>query len=507
MAEETLKKQYSKLSETRQDILDRGIDCAELTIPSLLTEETHTESDVLPTPFQSLGSRAVNNLASKLLMSLLPPNAPFFKFVADKKEFDITQKQDPKLAEEIKTTLISYENNITESVEKQGIRINAFYMFKLLIATGNALVYKIPEKGIKVFDLSQYVVQRSADGKVLKIITKEKTNLTNLPEEVQTKLKGENDDIFKEYDIYTGIILNEEGKYDIFQEVEQELVPGTEITKTAEDLPWLPLRWTAVNNEAYGRGLVEQYIGDLRSLEGLTQAIVEGAAASSKVLFMVNPLGTTKASAISKAKNGDIIQGNANEVTTLQVQKGADMNIAYQTSNDIMRRLSSAFLLNESARREAERVTATEITYMASELEDALGGIYSILALEFQQPLVKLLMKESKIKLDTNLVKPIIVSGLDALSRTHDFQKLTTFSQTLQNILGPEIFAQYANVDTFIQRVADALNIDSEGLVKTAEKIQEEQQQAMLQQADNAALQSAAAQGGSIAGQQIAQEL
>ena len=35
----------------------------------------------------------------------------------------------------------------------------------------------------------------------------------------------------------------------------------------------------------YGRGHCEMFLGDLKSLEGLTRAILEGSSASSKMLF------------------------------------------------------------------------------------------------------------------------------------------------------------------------------------------------------------------------------
>ena len=45
----------------------------------------------------------------------------------------------------------------------------------------------------------------------------------------------------------------------------------------------------------YGRGHVESYLGDLKSLEGLSRSILEGSSASAKMLLMVNPSGTTRA--------------------------------------------------------------------------------------------------------------------------------------------------------------------------------------------------------------------
>ena len=45
-----------------------------------------------------------------------------------------------------------------------------------------------------------------------------------------------------------------------------------------------------------------------------------------------------------------------------------------------------------------------EIRYMASQLETALGGVYSLLSQEFQLPLVQLLMKRmSKAKRNSSI--------------------------------------------------------------------------------------------------------
>ena len=62
--------------------------------------------------------------------------------------------------------------------------------------------------------------------------------------------------------------------------------------------------WEFIDGEDYGRGFIEEYLGDLRSLEALTQSIVPGSAASAKVLFLVRPNGTTKTANLAKAPNG-----------------------------------------------------------------------------------------------------------------------------------------------------------------------------------------------------------
>jgi hypothetical protein len=155
-------------------------------------------------------------------------------------------------------------------------------------------------------------------------------------------------------------------------------------------------------------------------------------------------------------------------------------------------RLSAAFLLNTSVQRQAERVTAEEIRFMAQELETSLGGVYSILSQEFQLPLINLLLdsltKQGKMpRMPKDSIKPTVVTGIEALGRGQDLNKLATFLQYLQP-LGQEIIASEMNVNDYIDRLAASLGIDTSGLIKSEQqKMQEQmmmqqQQQAMLEQ-------------------------
>ena len=67
----------------RELFLDRARDSSELTIPTLFLQVVTMSSTKYPTPYNSIGARAVNNLASKLLIALLPPNEPFFRLKID----------------------------------------------------------------------------------------------------------------------------------------------------------------------------------------------------------------------------------------------------------------------------------------------------------------------------------------------------------------------------------------------------------------------------------------
>ena len=124
---------------------------------------------------------------------------------------------------------------------------------------------------------------------------------------------------------------------------------------------------------------------------------------------------------------------------------------------------------------------------MAQELESALGVVYSILSQEFQLPLVKLLLNRLEAsgkmpKMPKDSIKPKIVTGIEALCRGQDLNKLAQMLSYLQP-LGPEVLQQYMNIGDYIYRLAASLGIDTGGLIKTEEQMAkgQQQQQDMMQ--------------------------
>jgi hypothetical protein len=142
--------------------------------------------------------------------------------------------------------------------------------------------------------------------------------------------------------LYTWVQRSGDGKFwKVHQEVHDIIIPGSYGTYPIGKSPWIPLRWSKIDGEDYGRGYVEEYIGDLKSLEALSQAIVEGSAAAAKVLFLVNPNGTTNMKVVQDAPNTAVRAGKAEDVTVLQMGKFNDFKVAQGVMESIERRASA----------------------------------------------------------------------------------------------------------------------------------------------------------------------
>jgi len=471
---------YSSLEGHRYQYLDRARQCSKLTLPYVMPEEGFGAHSRLDTPFQGVGARGVNNLASKLLLALLPPNAPFFRLNVD--TFKLQEEGAPlELITEIEASLQSVEEAVMAEISRESYRTGLHEALKQLIITGNSLVYLPDSGGMRVFRLDRYVVKRDPMGNVTQIVTRENLSFKTLPEEMQ-QIVGDDVDADGNVSLYTAILLNDSNKWEIFQDINDTRVPNSEGAYEKDKSPFIPLRFSRVDGENYGRGYVEEYLGDLQSLESLTRAIVEGSAAAAKVLFLVNPNGTTRQRVLAEAPNGAIVQGSAQDVTTLQLQKGSDFQVAQATMNEIKDRLGHSFLLTSGVVRNAERVTAEEIRMLSQELETAIGGLYSLLSNELQIPLVNRIMaamnKAKRLpKLPKDIVNPVIITGVEALGRGNDLQKLDLFLAGAAQVVGPQAVAEYVNVGEYFKRRAVSLGIKTQGLVKSDEEIQ-----AMMQQ-------------------------
>ena len=483
-----IKSEYFKYSIDRDSYLRRGREASLFTIPTLLPQEGFSSTSEITTPFQSIGAEGVNNLSSKLLLSLLPPNAPFFRLVVDSSELEGLLAEQRSEAEK---ALAKIERLVMQEIEVRGLRVPISEALKQLIVTGNVLIFLPPKEQIRVFRLDRYIVKRDSMGNVLKIITKESLSPLSLPERAKDIIPDSDSETpHKNHDLYTCVQWTG-SNWKIHQELEGQIVPGSEGSYPKDKCPYIALRFTSMDGEDYGRGYVEEYLGDLKSLESLTQSIVEGSAAAAKVLFLVRPNGTTRVKTLAESPNGAIVTGDDNDVSSLQLGKSQDFNVAQQTIQVLQTRLSRVFLMNSSIRRDAERVTAEEIRIAHQELEIALGGVYSVLSQEFQLPMVELLMnkmqKEKKIpELPKEGLKPLIITGVEALGRGEDLNKLGMFLQQLTP-LGPEALKEL-NISDYMARLAGSLGIDTEGLIKTEEekmlemKAAQDQQTAMMNQ-------------------------
>lgn len=488
---------YDHLTSYRQHFLDTAVECSELTLPYLIQrDEMRPSHKHLRQPWQSVGSKAVVTLASKLMLALLPPQTSFFKLqIRDDK---LGTELPAEIRSELDLSFAKMERMVMDSIASSSDRVAVHQAIKHLVVGGNALLF-MGKEGIKHYPLNRYVVERDGNGNIIEIVTKELINKKLLPPEFQELQKHSS--VAKTYggvhtddvEIFTHVKLDN-NRWVWHQEVFDKVIPKTDGKAPKDANPWLVLRFNSVDGENYGRGRVEEFLGDLKSLNALSQAMVEGSASAAKVVFVVSPSSTTKPQTIAQAGNGAIVQGRPEDIGVIQVGKTADFSTALQMMQSLERRILEAFLVLSV--RQSERTTAEEVRLTQLELEQQLGGLFSLLTVEFLVPYLNrkllVLSRSGQLpKYPKDLVAPTIVAGINALGRGQDRESLTAFIMTIAQTLGPEAMMTYINADEAIKRLAAAQGIDVLNLVKSVEDRQQESEQAAQQEQSMAMMQAA----------------
>ncbi|WP_109798687.1 portal protein [Novosphingobium meiothermophilum] len=486
-------KRYSALKRGRDNVLSQAREASRLTIPGLIPEEGSSDPhQVTEQPYTANGARLVNNVSAKLLLALFPPERPFFRLeinsaVADAMGAKLGEAN-ARLAEISLQALTLAEKSMSRTIWMEAIRH--------LVVAGNALIYQ-PDDGsqMRMWRLDQFVVRRGKNGALVEAVIQDEIRPSELSDEVRNtcnvKYDPSKSDEDKPVKLYTHVYL--EGD----QMVHYEEINGVEVPKSRGSVDktkagWQALRWQAVPGSDYGRAYVTEYAGDFLSLEDANKSILKFAIEAARIVRLVDPNGGVDVEELASAESGDFLHGLKDRVQTLQLDKSSDFQIVWQMAQAIERRLGQAFLLTANTIRDAERVTAEEIRAISQELEDALGGTYTVLSAEVQRPyasrLLYILTRQKKAPELPDEVDLVIVTGFNALGQNHESAALVGWLTDLRNIFGDGWLQQ--NIEG--REVANRLGVsrgvaDVASLLRDPQDIADEQQQAALTQGGIAA--------------------
>ncbi len=397
---------YNKQKAYRTAYEDAAETLAKLTIPALMRDKSWSSTSTTPDDFaQSYGARLVNNLKSRLGVTLFPHNASAFRFTPSA-ELLADAKASGK-GDELSRSISKHQNDISAHLEALNARNSIFSVLEHMIVVSSAVLEKVSNIGYKVHTLRNFIVTLDDRGDEYKLCVKEVIN--RLPEGVSVKEEKE------EYELYTMLEEIEKDKWVMTQEIDGELI-GKEQTFTDRTRPFAYQGWIWSQGDYYHRPFCDDYLGDLQAVNTFAKVLTKGALISSKNITMVDERnGRTRLRDVVKAGNGDAIQGRADDVTSFQHGKNYDFQVAQNAMDKLKQELSVTFLMTEGLRRNAERVTAEEIRLISQEAENGLASVYSMISNRLIKRMVYWAMDDLKIKdseLDVN-----IVTGLDALGK------------------------------------------------------------------------------------------
>lgn len=489
---------YSVYSGKRSDYETRAENIAAITLPYVIRTDGATGSEDLDDAIaQSFNGRLCNTLKSKMGMALLPPSTSSFRLSPDAESLQNLTQGDEDMKAESFALFSSATARINAEIESQQIRDTLFDSILQWIIVGSSILEKIKGKGIKQHVLKNIAVKLDTRGEPLAMCIRE--FLFNLPEGVTPPKEKKEDE---PYELFTMVEWDDDiGTWIQTQDIDGEPV-GNEVTYSDETLPYQYVGWTWVEGDAYHRPYAEDYYPDMVSCNQLSGLLNKGSIVAAKVLLFVDERKQrTRIKDVVNSANGDVLQGRAEDVTALQLEKNFDFQVPQQEKQEVKSNLASAFLMNESVTRDAERVTAEEIRFMAQELEtSSLSGTYSRLAKKVSKRIVTWVMLELGIKFDNLQVD--IITGLDALGRSQEAQKLDNVMQRLST-LGLQHWIKESEIVT---RYLAFEGVDSTGLLKTPNEVKSEQAQQAKAQTQQVGEEAMATSAGQEAGKAVVEQ-
>ena len=449
---------YEKGVSERNQFEEIARDNARVTIEYLFPEHDHYKNEEFDSPYQSLGARGVNHLASQLLNILFPTNQPYFRLSSDISE----DEMEAELSFAVDEALQKIEKTIIKEIDKRALRSSLYNALRLLIVTGTVVVSFLDDS-FRVLRLNQFVVKRHPDKKPKYVVYKDQVTRDYVrkiaPQVIQDEKK-------EYYDLYTIQYYNEDGSVEVCQEIEDEKV----VKETLNKPPIFVVTSNILDEEDYGRSIVEELQGDLYTLERLSEAVAQSAAMAAKHVYLVDPAGSLRGRDLAEAATGDVISGRATDVTVLQSQKQADLGIVFQHIQELKDRLSKSFLLTAETFPERQ-ITATEARARVAEIEASLGGVYSQLSQTLQLPFLNLMIQNleqnRKIPKLPDGVMVNIITGLDLLDRKTSVSRIEEFL-TIATAFGPEVL-QMVDMYEILREVAKSIGLDVDTYLRDPE--------------------------------------
>jgi len=447
------KEWYLKQDQLRSQKLERARACAGVTIPSELPPRSTSDASQIVLPFSSEAAKGINTLAAKILGVLLPLNdQPFFIFT-----LGIGQEPTP----EQQTLLNSLATQLYRLISVGNLRDTALKVIKNLLITGDVLMVMDGLDTYRMIRLDQFVVTRDVDGTVRELgyltwVPDYESMKDSLTSGVPTAVPTDSPYFKQGYKTVYVRIMREDADGKVTWTETRQFDDGTEAAPGGNYrvLPYFPLRWIALDGENYSRSHVEEYYGDINSLEAHTEALVHSMAAASTFWMMARNGGSVTVEQMRKAPIGSWQVGEGTDVSCVTPATALSPQIQYMVSAVATGRkqVAEIFLNSIPSIPEGERVTAAAIRMIGQQLEAGLGGPYVTIARQLLEQIASRAIEEA---LSKNLFDPrlrqlledkklniSVITGLQSMDRDNRLTRLLQMGEMQRN-LPPQATARF----------------------------------------------------------------
>lgn len=249
----------------------------------------------------------------------------------------------------------------------------------------------------------------------------------------------------------------------------------------------IAFRLNAFPKETRGRGPAILALPAIRNANSVKQLILENAAISVAGMYTAVSDSVFNPWTFTISAGGVIpVSNNSNENPSLRrLDSSGDLYTGQIVIEDLQDSIRKAFFVDPMGDISDPVRSATEQTMRMQEFLKDQGAAISRLRTELVEPVVKsvvsILKKRGKlpdIKVDGREVKITHNTKLIVAENQEDFQNLMTWAQSVQALVGPEVFMGLVNIEEMPNQMADMLGVSSK-MVRPAAQVKELSQQVM----------------------------
>lgn len=475
-----IKNIWEEMTVEKGDLLDRARAFARWTVAAIMPAENSQGQEQVHGNVRK-GARWVNHLANKIVNVLFPISRPFFTIAMTPEaklelEQEIGEENSGELQENIRSATSKISEAALRKLKLVSYRPVAIMATKHLIATGNALLRRMPSGERVMYPVDRYGVRRNIRGEEIETVLSDKKTFSTFDMATQALIK-EAHPATKDEDVLELLThyIKEGSRWAVTQEVEGVAI-GEKQHQSEKDYDLIILDWSLFPGENYGRGLVEDNATMFHHIDVCSEAISDLAAITADIKFFIKPGSplSVSVSELNAAARGSYHVGNGEDITVPDVKARNDLQVLVDLVQDAENELAQVFLISNV--RQAERVTAEEIRLVAGELESAFGGLYSQLAEKWQQKeadyaIAEIDFEEEVGSLGTSF-EVLVTTGLESLSQEGQIDNLRLAVSDLQMMdQVPEDVRGAINALRFAKFVFTNRNVDLDAFLNTAEEM------------------------------------
>lgn len=491
---------WTALNANKSNAERRAEQYALWTIPSICPRDTGADNSDEKANV-AIGAQLVNSLSNRVVDIMFPSDRPFFALPLTPKarrsilaEMGGDTTKAAKTEMQLKKVSEAYINDAMRTFDLTRYRPVAIEAIKHAIITGGCIMKRHDDGLRSVYGIKDYAAYRDTRGVLMSVILRDSKTYAGLTLEQQTMLRAihGNTKPPAEVTLYSYFERESANVWKVCQGIDQLVLNETKDTRTDTNVQILDITWTLRRGDNYPRGLVEDSAVTFHNIDVVTLAQLDMIGMLADVKYLVDPASGLDVDELNSSPRGSYHASNGKDpVSAIEFKHRAELETLMRQVELWERQLAQVFLLMSGSTRDAERVTAEEIRAYARELESSFGGLYSKLALSWQQKEAEYLLSTLPPREGMGDMDVAVTTGMESLSREGQMDALRVAIGDLQMLEAvPEEVRAAMDARAFAEFVFTNRGIAGEQFMKTQEQIQAEQQQVMANEASMMAEQS-----------------